>query len=78
MGPDEEVIFVNGGRSQYKGKRTTAPVEVKITGHGEIFKKELVPLKIGEIFKAEPASHERAQQRNKMSDNEETMKKKST
>ena len=37
-----------------KENEAAAPTEVQITDHGDIFKKELVLLKIGEILKTEP------------------------
>ena len=37
-----------------KENEATAPTEVEITDHGDIFKEELVLLKTGEIPKTEP------------------------
>ena len=37
-----------------KENEVTALTEVEITDHGDIFKEEVVLLKIGEIFKTEP------------------------
>ena len=60
-----------------KENEATAPVEVEIIGHGEAFKEELVPLKIGGVLKTEPTFRiqERTQQRNRASNNGETTKK---
>ena len=54
LGPDEKVTLLIEDNFDTKKNEATAFTEVEIPDHGEIFKEELVLLKITEILKTEP------------------------